>query len=107
AAPVAPWVSVEARSLGDKQRQLQRVLENQGQRRVIQKLTQIGGVERYKAKLRQPHAAALYLVSLSLYGSRRLRHIFGATIKMLRVHQGPRGHEHRGDLSVVGTGSRS
>jgi hypothetical protein len=53
-----PGVSVEAKSLGDKQRQLQRVLENQGQRRVIQKLTQIGGVERYKDELRQALADA-------------------------------------------------
>jgi hypothetical protein len=53
-----PGVSVEAKSLGDKQRQLQRVLENHGQRRVIQKLTQIGGVERYKAELRQALADA-------------------------------------------------
>ena len=53
-----PGVSVEAKSLGDKQRQLQRVLENQGQRRVIQKLTQIGGVERYKDELRQVLADA-------------------------------------------------
>ena len=53
-----PGVSVEAKSLGDKQRQLQRVLENQGQRRVIQKWTQIGGVERYKDELRQALADA-------------------------------------------------
>ena len=53
-----PGVSVEAKSLGDKQRQLQRVLENQGQRRIIQKLTQIGGVERYKDELRQALADA-------------------------------------------------
>ena len=53
-----PGVAVEAKSLGDKQRQLQRVLANPGQRRVIQKLTQMGGVERYKDALRQALADA-------------------------------------------------
>ena len=53
-----PGVSVDAKGLGDKQRQLQKVLNHQDQRRVIQKLTQIGGVERYKNELRQALADA-------------------------------------------------
>ncbi len=53
-----PGMSVEAKSLGDKQRQLQKVLENKEKRRVLQKLTQIGGVLRYKDELRQALANA-------------------------------------------------
>ena len=48
-----PGVSAGAKSLGDKQRQLQQLLANQEKRRVLQQLTQIGGVQRYKAELRQ------------------------------------------------------
>jgi len=53
-----PGVSAEVQSLGDKQRQLQRVLDHNEKRRVLQKLTQIGGVQRYKDELRQALAAA-------------------------------------------------
>jgi len=53
-----PGVSTDAKSLGDKQRQLQRLLENQEKRRVLQQLTQIGGVQRYTEKLRQALTAA-------------------------------------------------
>jgi hypothetical protein len=38
--------------------QLQQVLDNHEKRRVLQKLTQIGGVQRYKDELRQALAAA-------------------------------------------------
>ena len=48
-----PGVSAGVTSLGDKQRQLQQLLANQEKRRVLQKLTQIGGVQRYKDQLRQ------------------------------------------------------
>jgi hypothetical protein len=48
-----PGLSSEVQSLGDKQRQLQNYLENKDKRRVLQKLTQIGGVQRYKEELRQ------------------------------------------------------
>ena len=48
-----PGVSAEVKSLGDTQRQLQQVLNNNEKRRVLQKLTQIGGVQRYKDELRQ------------------------------------------------------
>ena len=48
-----PGVSTEAKSLGSKQRQLQQFLDHQEKRGVIQKLTQIGGVQRYKDELRQ------------------------------------------------------
>ena len=53
-----PGISVEAKSLGDKQRQLQKVLANKEKRRVLRKLTQIGGVLRYKDELRQTLADA-------------------------------------------------
>jgi hypothetical protein len=48
-----PGVSEEVKSLGGKQRQLQGFLETKDKRRVLQKLTQIGGVQRYKDELRQ------------------------------------------------------
>ena len=48
-----PGVSSEVKSLGRKQRQLRQFLDNQEKRGVIQKLTQIGGVQRYKDELRQ------------------------------------------------------
>jgi hypothetical protein len=53
-----PGVSAGAKSLGDKQRQLQQLLDNQEKRRVLQQLTQIGGVQRYKDELRQALADA-------------------------------------------------
>jgi hypothetical protein len=48
-----PGVSAGAERLGDKQRQLQQLLENQEKRRILQQLTQIGGVQRYTDELRQ------------------------------------------------------
>lgn len=48
-----PGVAAEVKSLGGKQRQLQSFLETKEKRRVLQKLTQIGGVQRYKDELRQ------------------------------------------------------
>ena len=48
-----PGVSTDVKSLGGKQRQLQSFLENKEKRRVLQKLTQIGGVQRYTDALRQ------------------------------------------------------
>ena len=53
-----PGVSAGAKSLGDKQRQLQQLLANQEKRCVLQQLTQIGGVQRYTDELRQALAAA-------------------------------------------------
>jgi Transposase DDE domain len=53
-----PGVSAGAKRLGDKQRQLQQLLDNQEKRRVLQQLTQIGGVQRYKDELRQALADA-------------------------------------------------
>ena len=53
-----PGVSAEVKSLGGKQRQLQTFLEHKEKRRVLQKLTQIGGVQRYKDELRQALAQA-------------------------------------------------
>ena len=45
-------------SVGDKQRALQQGLADQEKRHILQKLTQIGGVQRYKDELRQALAAA-------------------------------------------------
>lgn len=53
-----PGVTEETKSLGDKKRQLQQYLEHKEKRRVLQKLTQIGGVENYKDELRQALADA-------------------------------------------------
>jgi Transposase DDE domain len=53
-----PGVAADAQSLGDKQHHLQRLLANQEKRRVLQQLTQIGGVQRYKDALRQALADA-------------------------------------------------
>src|SRR6266567_3139021 len=53
-----PGVSAGVKSLGDKQRQLQQLLANQEKRRVLQQLTQIGGVQRDKDELRQALADA-------------------------------------------------
>jgi hypothetical protein len=53
-----PGVAPGTTSLGAKQRQLQQFLEDKEKRRVLQKLTQIGGIERYKDELRQALAAA-------------------------------------------------
>ena len=53
-----PGVSVGVTSLGDAQRQLQQFLANQEKRRMLHKLTQIGGVQRYQDELRQALAAA-------------------------------------------------
>jgi hypothetical protein len=53
-----PGVSADAKSLGDKQRQRQQRLANQAKRRILQRLSQIGGVQRYKDELRQALAVA-------------------------------------------------
>ena len=53
-----PGLSGNVKSLGDKQRQLQQALDHREKRRVLQQLTQIGGVQRYKDELRQALAAA-------------------------------------------------
>jgi Transposase DDE domain len=53
-----PGVSAGVKSLGDKQRQLQQLFANQEKRRILQQLTQIGGMQRYKDELRQAPADA-------------------------------------------------
>ena len=53
-----PGVSASGKSLGGKQRQLQQLLANQEKRRILQQLTQIGGVQRYTNELRQALAVA-------------------------------------------------
>src|SRR6266567_2002435 len=48
-----PGLSPGVQSMGDKQRALQQGLADKEKRHILQKLTQIGGVQRYKAELRQ------------------------------------------------------
>ena len=48
-----PGLSPGVHSIGDKQRALQQGLADKEKRHILQKLTQIGGVQRYKAELRQ------------------------------------------------------
>jgi Transposase DDE domain len=48
-----PGLSPGAQSIGDKQRALQQALVDKEKRQLLQKLTQIGGVQRYKDELRQ------------------------------------------------------
>src|ERR671932_856113 len=52
-----PGLSPGSQSIGDKQRALQQGLADQAKRRILQQLTQIGGVQRYKDELRQALAA--------------------------------------------------
>jgi hypothetical protein len=48
-----PGVSNESHSLGDKQRHIRAYLAAKEKRRILQKLTQFGGVEKFKAEIRQ------------------------------------------------------
>jgi hypothetical protein len=48
-----PGLSPGSQSIGDKQRALQQGLVDKEKRQILQKLTQIGGVPRYKDELRQ------------------------------------------------------
>ena len=48
-----PGLSPRSQSIGDKQRALQQCLADKEKRQILQKLTQIGGVQRYKDELRQ------------------------------------------------------
>ena len=48
-----PGLSPGAQSIGDTQRALQQGLADKEKRHILQKLTQIGGVQRYKDELRQ------------------------------------------------------
>jgi Transposase DDE domain len=48
-----PGLSPGAQSIGEKQRALQQGLAAKEKRQILQKLTQIGGVQRYKDELRQ------------------------------------------------------
>ena len=53
-----PGLAPESQSVGDRQRALQQGLANQEKRHILQKLTQIGGVQRYKDELWQALADA-------------------------------------------------
>ena len=48
-----PGLSPQSQSVGDRQRALQQGLADQEKRHILQKLTQIGGIQRYKDELRQ------------------------------------------------------
>jgi hypothetical protein len=48
-----PGLSPGAQSIAEKQRALQQGLAAREKRQILQKLTQIGGVQRYKDELRQ------------------------------------------------------
>jgi Transposase DDE domain len=48
-----PGLSPGSQSIGDKQRALQQGLADKEKRQILQRLTQIGGVQRYKDELRQ------------------------------------------------------
>ena len=48
-----PGVPPAVKAVGDKQRHIQQFLANKGKRHILQQLSQIGGVERYKDELRQ------------------------------------------------------
>jgi Transposase DDE domain len=48
-----PGLSPGSQSIGDQQRTLQQGLADKEKRQILQKLTQIGGVQRYKDELRQ------------------------------------------------------
>jgi len=53
-----PGVPPEVKGLGDKQRKVQQCLGHKEKRRILQTLSQIGGVERYQDERRQALAAA-------------------------------------------------
>ena len=53
-----PGLSPGVHSIGDKQRALQQGLADKEKRHILQKLTHIGGVQRYKDELRQALAGA-------------------------------------------------
>ena len=48
-----PGVPADVKSIGDKKRRMQENLAHKEKRRILQKLTRIGGVESYKDELRQ------------------------------------------------------
>jgi len=48
-----PGVPADVKSIGDKKRRMQTNLAHKEKRRILQKLTRIGGVESYKEELRQ------------------------------------------------------
>jgi hypothetical protein len=52
-----PSLPPEVKSLGDKQRKIQQCLEHKEKRYILQKLSHIGGVQRYKDELRQALAS--------------------------------------------------
>ena len=53
-----PGLSLGSQSIGDKHRALQQGLADKEKRQILQKLSQIGGVQRYQDELRQALVAA-------------------------------------------------
>jgi len=74
-------------SLGDAQRQRQQLLANQEKRRLLQKWTQIGGVQRSQDELRRALAAACFLGCLTICGLQGLHGFVGATFKNMKPVQ--------------------
>ncbi len=77
-----PGVPADVKSIGEKQRHIHTRLAKKEKRRVLQKLTQIGGVERYKDELRQALTGLSSLVSLIVGSSQGLHSIVRATFKL-------------------------
>ena len=53
-----PGVPEPAKTIAEKQRRVKQIIDHQEKRQVLQQLTQIGGVERYKNQLRRALAAS-------------------------------------------------
>jgi len=82
-----PGVTAGVTSLGDAQRQRQQLLANQEKRRLLQKWTQIGGVQRSQDELRRALAAACFLGCLTICGLQGLHGFVGATFKNMKPVQ--------------------
>ena len=76
-----PGVTAGVTSRGDAQRPRQQLLANQEKRRLLQKWTQIGGVQRFQDALRRALAAACFLGCLTVCGLQGLHGFVGATFK--------------------------
>ena len=66
-----PGVSDQAKSLGDKQRQLRKYIEDKEKRRFLQKLTRFGGVQQLKDEIRLALGEVAKPETLMIGGSER------------------------------------
>ena len=66
-----PGVSNQAKSLGDKQRQLRKYIEDKEKRRILQKLTRFGGVQQLKDEIRLALGEVAKPETLMIGGSER------------------------------------